>query len=306
MSCFPNPSLTLGALCCVVIIALACDKPFKTGSPCPSEVTPGMAFCFDSSSALTCTAEKKFANATTPCKGKKGCFGNKPGKLADICDFSGDETGDYCVEAEALECDTTTRTCSADGRSMVACSCSKPGKFEVIACRGPKACSVSAAGLAECDHSIVKADDPCDPAVDDHKYACSEDRLLMYVCPPAAKKWVPARSCRGPKHCVQKGQAADCDAMLSQIGDPCDVQGLMGCTVDRGSATICKNGAFMEVATCHAPSFCQATPVENVYRVDCDGLTPEQQKKLEALQAPKPAPPPEGATGAVADGGAGR
>jgi hypothetical protein len=296
------------AVCVGLVMALACEKPLKTGSPCPPEVAPGMAFCLDSSSALVCGAEKHFANAVTPCKGKKGCFGNKPGNLADVCDFSGDETGDYCVEAQALECVQTTRTCSADGRSMVVCSCTKPGKFEVVSCRGPKGCSVGASGRAECDHSIVKADDPCDPVVDLDRYACSDDKLQMLVCTPAAKKWVPARACRGPKHCVQKGQAAECDAMLSEIGDVCDVPGLMGCTVDRGSATICKNGAFVEAAACHAPSFCQATPLDNMYKVDCDGLTPEMRKKLEALELPKPGPPADGVAGdaSAGDGGPGR
>ena len=256
-----------------VIVACACDKGFKAGGPCPPEVPTLSGICIDDSSFLLCDANRRLAAQPIACKGPKGCSASLPGKLKDVCDISGNQKGDFCVVGGTTKgCNSTDRACSPDKSSLVVCGCGKDPRMEVMPCRGPKGCFVDDAGLAECDNDIAVAGEFCDLTVQEQTlFTCASDKRTMLGCSPQ-HEWKVARTCRGPKACsvrgVGKSTAVECDSTVAEAGDPCELEGLGTCTVDRKSSLVCKRLKFGEVGECMHP--CESVDVGNAYNVSCE------------------------------------
>jgi hypothetical protein len=258
-------------LAAALALVLACEKGFTAGGPCPPEVPTNAGFCVDSTSFLLCDSNRRLANAPVKCKGPKGCAGTLPGKLKDICDISGNTKGDSCVvTGGAKACDLTDRACSADNKSLIVCGCSKPAKFEVIPCLGPKGCYADASGTATCDNRTAKEGDFCDPVAEPQSlFACTDDKRTMLGCLKDKEAWAPARTCRGPSGCVSKGVEADCDSTIAEAGDPCEADGMPACTADREASLECKNAHFAEmIAHCKNP--CEARKIGHTFDVTCE------------------------------------
>lgn len=74
---------------------------------------------------------------------------------------------------------------------------------------------------------------------------CGEDGKLV------------ATSCQGPLGCVQHGKAASCDQSLAVVGEPCEDQDNVACSVDKRSELDCKAKQWVLGATCKGAKGCE-------------------------------------------------
>ena len=74
---------------------------------------------------------------------------------------------------------------------------------------------------------------------------CGEDGKLV------------ATSCQGPNGCVQHGKAASCDQSLAVVGEPCEDQDNVACSVDKRSELDCKAKQWTLGATCKGAKGCE-------------------------------------------------
>lgn len=274
----------VGALGLVSIAAAGCKEKPIAGASCIANYELGTGECQDPSTFLVCDTKTTFI--AVPCKGKKGCYGTGPGKVAEKCDVSGNADGDPCALA-----DWNHKQCAEDGKSLVVCA-GPPPKFRVLPCLGPNGCRGT--GVAtECDQSAARAGDACNAAATQVLTTCSEDKKTMLRCGSSQddkQTWVAARTCRGPNGCTSAGKAASCDSSIAQPGDPCDKPNMAACSADGKAKLVCKDGVFAEAGPCAGPDGCKAKPLEDGGQdVTCSA---------------EPAADPSAAHGGVADGGA--
>ena len=82
---------------------------------------------------------------------------------------------------------------------------------------------------------------------------CTKDGALF--CGEDGK--LVATSCQGPHHCVQHGKAAACDQSLAVVGEPCEDQDNVACSVDKRSELDCKSKSWVLSATCKGAKGCE-------------------------------------------------
>lgn len=204
----------------------------KPGDSCQM----GTAACMDERTQLACQDGKLIA---TPCKGAKGCATR--GSLVE-CDVSGNAEGDVCSTG-----DENKGACTADGESLVSC---RDGKYQVMACRGPKGCRPSPTGWS-CDSSAAEEGDRCSG----EGSACAVDGKRMLSCQGGryAMKW----NCRGPAGCKDSGDGQlHCDFSIAEVGDACDSEG-GACTADGKQLLRCEEGKFAAQSLCRGPKGCK-------------------------------------------------
>ena len=82
---------------------------------------------------------------------------------------------------------------------------------------------------------------------------CTKDGALF--CGEDGK--LVATSCQGPLGCVQHGKAASCDQSLAVVGEPCEDQDNVACSVDKRSELDCKAKLWTLGATCKGAKGCE-------------------------------------------------
>lgn len=82
---------------------------------------------------------------------------------------------------------------------------------------------------------------------------CTKDGALF--CGEDGK--LVATSCQGPLGCVQHGKAAACDQSLAVVGEPCEDQDNVACSVDKRSELDCKSKSWVLGATCKGAKGCE-------------------------------------------------
>jgi hypothetical protein len=106
----------------------------------------------------------------------------------------------------------------------------------------PAVSSVRAAVDAECAHGGA--------------YACSADRASVLAC--NAGRWSIASTCRGEGGCsVDDGGKVACDDRVALVGDPCDTEGQLACSVDGKTELVCAANVFAKKRECRKS--CAAT-----------------------------------------------
>ena len=88
-------------------------------------------------------------------------------------------------------------------------------------------------------------------------YACSADRATVLVC--NAVRWGVTSACRGERGCsVDDGGKVACDDCAALVGDPCDTEGQLACSVDGNVELVCAASYFAKKRECRRS--CVATP----------------------------------------------
>ena len=119
----------------------------------------GEARCLDANTQLVCD---NGVFVDVPCRGKGGCVTVQE---STTCDISRNQAGDRCGKT-----DEGAAVCAGD-KAMLACH---SGKFETVACLGPRGCEL-ASGKANCDQSVANPGDPCSQ---DKAKACTAEQAM--------------------------------------------------------------------------------------------------------------------------------
>jgi hypothetical protein len=223
------------ALFAIALLALGCRSKPAAGDKCTKE---GRYVCADLQSALYC---KSGVFVAVPCKGAKGCSGDKNPR----CDYELAAEGDACMSASS-----ENYACSVDNKSGLVC---KDGKFVLWrACKGPQGCVVRADRI-ECDNTYADPGDPCGTA---GSFACSVDKKLALVCKEG--KYFVDSACRGPEACRVGTQARklECDDSVANEGDPCDTEREVTCSEDHKSELVCTNLKWTKKLDCTRKDGC--------------------------------------------------
>jgi hypothetical protein len=218
---------------CLFVLSLVCACKRTAGSACDE----GEAHCLDAQRELVCEAGKL---VETPCRGKAGC---STVRETTSCDISGNRAGDPCSRTEegAAAC--------ADPGAMVTCHA---GKFERVACRGPRGCQ-NVAGQPSCDQSVADIGDTCKQS---GSKACSGDRQAVLVC--GGGQLGALYACRGPGGCTSTNGKLACDQGVARPGDVCDkgLEGHVACSEDKTALLACRSGSFKPAEKCRAGTRC--------------------------------------------------
>lgn len=212
---------------------------FATGcKPAPGgKCDRGEARCLDASTQLVCD---NGVFVDVPCRGKGGCVTVQE---ATTCDISRNQAGDRCGRT-----DEGAAVCAGD-KAMLACHA---GKFENVACLGPRGCELSS-GKANCDQSVANAGDPCSQ---DKAKACSADGSRVLAC--TLGRMSELYECRGENKCKSEGGKLTCDQTVAKLGDICDkgLSGHIACSPDKKSLLKCEAERFVSSERCKAGTVC--------------------------------------------------
>ena len=196
----------------------------------------GQALCEGPATVLACQGGT-FVEAK--CGGPAGCAKLGP---RVTCDDSIASAGDACLES-----DTENRACGADKATSLLCT---KGTFAAgQVCRGAHGCQIKGEQVA-CDTSRALKGDTCTTA---GAFACTPDMKSRVVCKGGV--YALDRYCKGATGC----HAADdsCDETVSDVGDPCGIDGMAACSSDGNAELICRAGAYFANRSC--PKTCRAT-----------------------------------------------
>jgi hypothetical protein len=228
-------------------IALGCSKK-QPDQLC----TTGEVSCFDERTGLFCRDGKL---ATMTCLGPAGC--QNVGKDEVACDNPVAHVGDGCNQTDDM-------ACTEDGKNAVTC---RAYKFVVSqACRGPRGCATKG-DRADCDNSLA---DPGDPCTTEGDTACQTSRATLLKCTKGTFR--VSNGCRGAKHCTvatkpdENNENFECDDSMTEVGDPCEDDGELSCSVDHKTLNVCKAHQIALNKVC--PSACSWSAT--TARFDCD------------------------------------
>jgi hypothetical protein len=198
---------------------------------------PGEARCLDANRELVCD---NGIFVEVPCRGKGGCLTIQE---ATTCDISRNQAGDACGKS-----DEGAAICAGD-KAMLACH---SGKFERVACLGPRGCELSG-DKANCDQSIGQAGDPCSK---EGAKACSADLTRVLSC--QLGRLAELYECRGEGRCAAEAGKLTCDQTVAQLGDRCDkgLNGHIACSPDKKSLLKCQNERFAASERCRPGTAC--------------------------------------------------
>lgn len=131
----------------------------------------------------------------------------------------------------------------------------KGGKWEALACKGPKGCGETGA-VVQCDMSIGVEGEPCGS---EENHTCSADKKTQLKCVDA--KWKAEASCGGPDGCEASGVFAKCDTSVANVGDLCSKEGSAACAADGKSIIQCKSKKFAEGQKCPDGTRCASAGI---------------------------------------------
>ena len=220
------------SLCLLALGLLASCKP-APGGKCDR----GEARCLDANRELVCD-DGVFVEV--PCRGKGGCVTVQE---TTTCDISRNQAGDLCGKT-----DEGAAICEGD-KAMLACH---SGKFERVACLGPRGCEL-ASGKANCDQSIAQAGDPCKL---ENAKACSADTSRVLAC--KLGRMSELYECRGEGRCSSAAGKLTSEQTVSNVGDICDkgLSGHIACTLDKKSLIKCESERFVPSERCKPGTVC--------------------------------------------------
>jgi len=138
--------------------------------------------------------------------------------------------------------------CALEG-GMIACH---SGRFELVACRGPRGCE-TIAGQPNCDQSVA---DPGDACKLPNAKSCSTDKQAVLRCREGQLRQL--YSCRGESGCSSSAGKLACDQTVARLKDPCDkgLDGHVACSEDAAQLLICKGETFVASEKCKAGTKC--------------------------------------------------
>jgi hypothetical protein len=213
------------------LVGLAGCKP-SAGDRCSA---PGAARCLDVGSALVCAGGTW---AQTACRGPTGCKGTGD---QGACDDAVAAVGDACGKAGDF-------ACTQDKAAYLTC---REWKWALVgACRGARACTASAEGVA-CDSTTARVGDGCGK---EGSHACAEDAKSALAC--HGGRFALASRCAGPGGCKVKDDNVQCDDSLAQAGDPCE-GARYGCSPDGRSLLVCKDAHYAMDEACPKGKACK-------------------------------------------------
>jgi hypothetical protein len=168
-----------------------------------------------------------------------------------------------CKPKPGDKCSGTGSPSCSDPSSALVCA---NGVVTALPCRGPKACSVSGTTV-ECDNSLANANDACDQPKD---VACAVNLKSALECQNG--KFVLAETCKGARGCLVEGDKISCDNDVSDLGDPCQVDGDYACTADKLMALKCTANKFEALNTCRGKDGCKVLELPEEKKTDfvCD------------------------------------
>jgi len=162
--------------------------------------------------------------------------------------------------------------CTGNGPGLPSCAdpntafvCAN-GVVTALACRGPKACT-STSTQVDCDNSLANLGDSCDQADD---VACAVDKKSALTCQNG--KFALAEPCKGARGCTVDGNEISCDNDVSDVDDPCRVEGDYACTSDKTMVLKCVNKKFTQLNACRGKDACRIMVLPEEKKVDfvCD------------------------------------
>ncbi len=231
-------ALSASLLLVPLLLVTACNKP-KLGGKC--EV--GQALCEGPQTVLACQGGTFIE---TQCHGAGGC--SKLGTRV-TCDDSLAEVGDTCLESE-----TENRACSSDKKTSLLC---QGGKFKAVqVCRGANGCAIKG-DLVTCDTSRAQKGDLC---ATQGGFACTPDMTARVVCNGGV--FVADRTCKGATGCHPLDFG--CDETVSDVGDPCGMQGMAACSSDGNTELVCQSSAYFANRSCRRGCRVKGTKIECV------------------------------------------
>jgi len=151
-----------------------------------------------------------------------------------------------CKQKPGGTCSAGTHVCE-DGHTMLFCL---EGKLAEMPCNGPDACTLNTKPN-ECDHTIANKGDACEEA---EEPACTADKKQEVRC--RQNHWAVAASCKGPLGCFFTGAKLHCDDDLADLGDPCEENGQLSCSVDKKALYKCDGTKYELASTCKGPKGC--------------------------------------------------
>jgi len=191
------------------------------------------------------------------CLGTLGC--QKVGKNDVACDNPIARVGDGCNQID-------DSACTEDKKSAVVC---RAHKFVVSqSCRGPRGCAMNG-DHATCDHALAEPGDLCATAGDT---ACQNNRSALLRCVDGT--FQASNGCRGAKHCTliekpdESSQQFECDDALTEVGDACEDNGELSCSVDHKTLNVCQAHRITVSKACPGSRACSWSGA--AARFDCD------------------------------------
>ena len=173
--------------------------------------------------------------------GARGCTPERDGVT---CDDGAQLPGAVCTTEATI-------ACSPDGSSQLVCT----GHHVAIAstCRGPGGCSIAADNRLTCDTTRADVGDACEQ---ENGYACARDLKSQLRC--REHHFTLVNTCMGPGRCQAKPAETsfDCDDDLATVGDPCEDEGDLACSLDHALRLRCAKGHFADDGSCHPPAHC--------------------------------------------------
>ncbi len=139
------------------------------------------------------------------------------------------------------------------------------GTFAPMQCRGAAGCT-GASDAVLCDNKFGQAGDGCNKETSD--LACASDKRGELRCKD--NKLTLASSCRGPKGCYWESTTLHCDTDIADLGDPCEDENDLACSVDAKSLLKCKKEKYSVENTCKGPKGCKVDNTKTPPAVHCD------------------------------------
>ena len=214
---------------------------FPPGGAC---TTPGRYVCDeDQKTALFCSAGVVQEIA---CRGLGGCSG---GTKQSSCDDDLASLGDPCMNG--LNGPTKNNyACGIDHRSALVC---RDGHFALWRyCKAANGCQLLNDKI-DCDNTLGDPGDPCGTT---GSFVCNLEHSALLMC--RDERLALVSTCRGPKGCYLLADRKNhCDDSEALMGDPCDTQGEVACSMDRKTELVCRDGAYVKKYDCKRKDGCE-------------------------------------------------
>ncbi len=160
--------------------------------------------------------------------------------------------GEPCGSEGAAKCASVAEVLSCSG-----------GKWERVACSGPRGC-VAEGATVKCDESLATEGQPCGTPQGDH-FACAVGGKAELRC--EGTTWKLLQACGGPAGCRTQGGRVECDGSVAVVGDLCAREKDAACAKDGKSILECRAGKYEVNRACEEPTRCKLTGTV----VKCDG-----------------------------------
>lgn len=144
----------------------------------------------------------------------------------------GPKEGDACAAA------TDGARC-LDAKTALLCQEDRLVRF---ACKGPSGCADGAEGI-RCDSTLADETDRCEEG----SFTCRTDGKARLKC--INGRYALDAQCLGDDGCSVAGAVASCDTSKAELGDSCEADGSLACSVDGDMMLMCQ-GRWIEGSKC--------------------------------------------------------